>query len=161
MLKGLKLEVSMKLALTAAVAVFALAGCVSISTAPVADEHAVHHPSAGAPAYAQVDHVDHEQQMKRMREMHQKMAAAKTPEERAALMNEHMKTMRDGMAMMEQMRGPMRGTMGGGMGPGAGKGSAGGGMAMDADMMKRRANMMEMMMEMAMDCEGMKPALVK
>jgi hypothetical protein len=47
------------------------------------------------------------------------------------------------------------------MGPGAGKGSTGGGMAMDADMMKRRANMMEMMMEMAMDCEGMKPALVK
>lgn len=95
--------------------------------------------------------------MMMMQEMHQKMAAAKSPEERAALMKEHMKTMRDGMVMMGQMR---RMTAGG-MGKGAGTGSPGSGMAMDADMMKRRSRMMEMMMDMTMDCEGMKLPVTK
>jgi len=36
-----------------------------------------------------------------MLEMHQKMLAAKTPEERAALMQEHMQLMRDHMKMMQ------------------------------------------------------------
>ena len=38
-----------------------------------------------------------------MHEMHQKMAAAKTPEERQALMSEHMKAMHEGMGMMRGM----------------------------------------------------------
>ncbi len=145
----------MKLALTTAVAVFALAACASTSSAPDADEHAAHHPSvAGVPAQAP---AGYEHQMMMMQEMHQKMATAKSPEERAALMKEHMKTMRDGMAMM----GHMRGMTAGGMGKGAGTGSPGSGMAMDADMMKRRSRMMEMMMDMTMDCEGMKPPVTK
>ena len=37
--------------------------------------------------------------------MHEKFLAAKTPEERQALMAEHMKLMQDGMAMMKQMGG--------------------------------------------------------
>ena len=41
----------------------------------------------------------------RMRAMHEKMAAAKTPQERQALMAEHMKTMQDGMRMMKSMHG--------------------------------------------------------
>ena len=43
---------------------------------------------------------EYDQQMKTMQDMHQKMVAAKTPEERAALMKDHMRTMQDGMAMM-------------------------------------------------------------
>lgn len=37
--------------------------------------------------------------------MHDKMMAAKTPEERSALMAEHMKTMRESMGMMKGMGG--------------------------------------------------------
>jgi hypothetical protein len=119
-----------------------LAGCSSMPGAPGADEHAAHRlpgAAAGAPSPAQ-----HEHQMKMMQEMHQKMAAAKTPEERAALMRDHRKAMHDGMAMMGRMRGGM---MGGGKGP----------MSMDAEMMKRRMDMMEMMMQMMLDREGMSP----
>jgi cytochrome c556 len=39
-----------------------------------------------------------------MQDMRQKMAAAKTPEERQALMSEHMKAMHEGMGMMRGMR---------------------------------------------------------
>jgi hypothetical protein len=92
--------------------------------------------------------------MKSMQEMHDKMMAAKTPEERSALMQEHMKTMQDGMAMMDRMRDGMMG--GGGMGMGGGK-DAGNGMRMDPEMMGKRMDMMDMMMQMMMDREGMKP----
>ena len=64
--------------------------------------------------------------------------AAKTPEERAALMQEHMKAMQDGMAMMGQMRA-----------------STAADMAMDHDMMYRRMDMMETMMQMMMDRQAM------
>jgi len=135
-----------------AVALTLLAGCSSMPRSAGNDgvEHAAHHPPGAAvvaPAPAGYD-----QQMKLMQEMHQKMAAAKTPEERAALMKDHMKTMHDGMGMMGQMRGGMMG---------AGKGPMGSGMPMDTEMMKRRMDMMEMMMQMMMDREGMKPPASK
>lgn len=44
-----------------------------------------------------------EAQMKTMREMHDKMLAANTPEERNALMAEHMKIMQNGMSVMGDM----------------------------------------------------------
>ena len=44
--------------------------------------------------------------MKMMQEMHQKMMAAKTPQERQALMAEHMKAMQDGLSMMCEMGAP-------------------------------------------------------
>lgn len=123
----------MRLASTfAAVAFTALAGCAA---APATDtQRGPHAHRGGAPAPA-----GYERQMKMMQEMHQKMAAAKTPEERAALMNDHMKTMHEGMAMMGQMRG--------GAEP----------MSMDAPMMNRRMDMMEMMMQMMMDRQGVTP----
>jgi hypothetical protein len=122
----------MKLALLAAPLV--LAACAN---APVAPDHAAHHPpaAAAAPAHGQMDSM-----MKSMQAMHDKMKAAKTAEERAALMKEHMKLMHEGMAMMGRMRG----------GPAAGKGP----MTMDAEAMKRRMDMMEMMMQMMIDREG-------
>ena len=135
-----------------ALAVALLAGCSSMSgsASKQADEHAAHHPTGtvAAPAPAGYD-----QQMKMMQETHQKMAAAKTPEERAALMKDHMRTMQDGMGMMGQMRGGMMG----------GKAMEGGKdeMSMDPEMMKRRMDMMEMMMQMMVDREGMKPSATK
>jgi len=84
--------------------------------------------------------------MKSMQAMHEKMVAAKTPEERQALMGEHMKTMQDGMAMMDQMKAP------------GGKGDA---MFMNPETMGKRMDMMEMMMQMMMDRESMKPPAAK
>ncbi|HJV70113.1 hypothetical protein [Ideonella sp.] len=77
-----------------------------------------------------------EAHMKAMREMHDRMARAGTPEERQALMAEQMKMMQDGMAMM------------GGMGPGSmrmGMGMGG------PQMMEMRMDMMQSMMQMMMD----------
>ncbi|MGK2897142.1 MAG: hypothetical protein ACSLE9_00445 [Burkholderiaceae bacterium] len=129
-----------------------LGGCTSLpgGAAKEADEHAAHHPP---PAAGRVDAPKFDQQMKAMQEMHQKMQSARTPEERAALMQEHMKTMRDGMAMMGQMRG--------GMGMGAGKGPMGGGMPLDHETMQRRMDMMEAMMQMMLDREPVKPPAAK
>jgi len=132
-----------------ALAVALLAGypAMPASAANEAEEHAAHHPASpvALPAPAGYD-----QQMKKMQEMHQQMAAAKSPEERAALMKDHMRAMQDGMGMMDQMRGAMMG----------GKAVAGGksAMPMDASMMRRRMDMMDMMMQMMMDREAMKAA---
>ena len=88
------------------------------ATAQTAAEHAAHHPAGAASsapattpsktggvgamgeraAMAQLD-----AHMKAMQAMHDKMAAARTPEGRQALMAEHMKLMEDGMAMMQSM----------------------------------------------------------
>jgi len=89
--------------------------------------------------------------MKAMREMHEKMMVAKTPEERRALMAEHMKVMQDGMNMMGSMSkmDDMKGM--GGMGSGA----KAGGMTMDMmghhELMEKRMEMMTSMMQMMMD----------
>ena len=85
----------------------------------------------------------------RMRAMHEKMAAAKTPQERHALMAEHMKTMQDGMRMMESMHGQMA----------SGNPPAGmAGMQHDPLMMEKRMDMMESMMQMMMDRMSTPPA---
>jgi len=68
----------------------------------------------------------------RMKDMRDKMMKAKTPEERQALMADHMKTMQDGMQMMKGM---------------GGMGGMGDGKAMSADM-TRRHQMMQAHMDM-------------
>ena len=100
-----------------------------------------------------------EPRMKAMQEMHQKMMSAKTPEERNALMADHMKAMQGGMSMMK------------GMGAMDGKGSVEGmgamtdakgmpaDMAKHHKMMEQRMTMMQMMMERMMD--RMPPASMK
>ncbi len=77
-----------------------------------------------------------------MQEMRRKMMAARTPEERNALMAEHMKTMREGMAMMNAMSSGGMGGMKGAMAPD---------MAMHHQMMEKRMAMMGEMMQMMMD----------
>ena len=83
-----------------------------------------------------------DQQMMDMRAMHDKMMSAKTPEERSALMTEHMKAMQGGMAMMGSMLGTGKDSMKGGM-PSD--------MATHHQMMEKRMEMMETMMQMMMD----------
>ena len=135
----------MKFALAVLGGSLVLAGC---ATGPKGEDHAAHHPSGAAaatpvaPTPRQMDSM-----MKSMQEMHDKMMAAKTPEERAKLMQEHMKVMQDGMAMMGQMRG--------------GKGGMGGEKSMSPEMMGKRMDMMEMMMQTMMDREGMRPPATK
>jgi hypothetical protein len=119
-------------------AALALPGCASISDAA----HATHHP-ASAVATPGSERVD--EQMKAMREMHQKMMAAKTPEERQALMAEHMKAMQGGMSMMCDMS--------------TGGTSTQGGAGMH-DTMKRCMEMKDMATRMMMDREsGKAPAM--
>ncbi|MGB7300105.1 MAG: hypothetical protein WBD34_12345 [Burkholderiaceae bacterium] len=77
-------------------------------------EHTQHHPkivAADTQSSAQINPATvskekseqtnaMDQQLQRMQAMREKMANAKTPEARQALMAEHMKVMREGMAMM-------------------------------------------------------------
>ena len=90
-------------------------------------------------------------QMKTMQGMHDKMVSAKTPEERSKLMAEHMKTMQDGMAMMDGMSGAGTGGM---------KGMPGmaGDMGAHQQMMEKRMEMMQAMMKMMMDRMPAAPA---
>jgi len=116
-------------------ALLCLAGCTAL---PATDDkkdkdHLLHHPAAAlSPATTKSD-----QQMAQMREMHLKMMAAKTPQERQALMAEHMKAMRGGMSMMCQM--------GATPSPQAG--------APSEDMMKQCMAMKDMTMQMMQDRE--------
>lgn len=163
-----------RLPLTSILTALLLSGCAIAQPAKPDNDHAAHHGPGNAPAAAAqpsrgADAYD--QQMKAMQEMHQKMQAAKTPAERSRLMDEHMKLMQSGMAMMGQMRGA-----GPGMGmrrpdAQAGSGQPGapsagpmpGMMGMGADMgsmhmhMERRMAMMERMMQMMVDREAAMP----
>lgn len=83
-------------------------------------------------------------QIKAMREMHEKLVNAKTPEERNALMAAQMKTMQEGMATMNMMGGAGMGGMQGGK-------PAPGDMNQRQQMMEKRMDMMQSMMQMMVD----------
>ncbi len=134
------MEARMRTILLAAAVALALSGCAAVNDA----DHAAHHPTDGAAA-ASAAKAD--MQMKTMQDMHQKMMAAKTPEERQALMAEHMKAMQGGMSMMCEMG------SGGDMGTRGGAGSN--------DMMKRCMDMKNMSMQMMMDRESSKSPATK
>lgn len=138
--------------------ILALAFAATLAGAPfsfAADpaNHAEHHPDTPAtkPAQAKTEQAKSgpiatkqqmekmDSQMKAMREMHEKMMAAKTPEERKALMGEHMKTMQDGMSTMNGM---MSREKSANMTP------------MPPAMMQKKMEMMQMMMQMMMDQMG-------
>ena len=93
-------------------------------------------------------------QMKSMREMHAKMMAAKTPEERISLMGDHSKAMHQGMDMMSKMDsaaglGDMKGM--GGMGANSKEKGAAMGMMDMHNMMHKQMEMMTSIMQMMMD----------
>ena len=130
-----------------AVALTAASALVACNTAPAMPMGAASASSMATPDYmARMD-----AQMKTMRDMHEKMMNAKTPEERSKLMAEHMKTMQDGMAMMDGMSGAGMGGM---------KGMQGmtGDMGARHQMMEKRMEMMQAMMKMMMDRMPAAPA---
>ena len=99
-------------------------------------------------------------QLQAMQAMHEKLAAARTPQERQALLDEHLRVMREAMGAMQGMSGMSGGMQGmggmGGMGMGAmqGQGSAMGmppGMMQHHQVMEKRMDMMTSMMQMMMD----------
>ena len=133
--------IPLALALTAA---SALVACNTAPTMPMG--------TASANSMAMPDQMAKmDAQMKTMQGMHEKMMNAKTPEERSKLMAEHMKTMQDGMAMMDGMSGAGMGGM---------KGMAGmtGDMGARQQMMEKRMEMMQAMMKMMMDRMPAAPA---
>ena len=131
----------------------AIAAIGSPTWAAQPEPHQAHHPAGAAsapvaksmPRKAGPDMARMDTQMKAMGAMHDKMMAAKTPEERNALMAEHMKTMQDGMAMMN------------GMSPG-GMGAMKGDMATRQQMVEKHMEMMQSMMQMMMDRTPAVPA---
>jgi hypothetical protein len=127
------------LAVCSASAQTASAGAAKQATTPV---HAASMP--GGSASDRMLMMD--KQMQSMRQMHDRMARARTPEERQALMAEPTKLMQEGMSMM------------GGMGPGTmGMGS----MADRQQMMEKRMEMMQSMMQMMMDRLPAQPPAAK
>ena len=121
-------------------------GAMSVAKA---DEHNAHQAAAASSAAP----AAMPNGMKDMQAMRDKMMNAKTPAERQALMDEHMKTMHEGMAMMKGMK-DMKGM--GGMHGKAGMPGMSGMKDMPMDMskhhqmMEMRMDMMQTMMEMMM-----------
>ena len=161
-----------------AAALFAATTLIACNTAPGMPMGSASAQGMAMPDQtAKMDMSKMDAQMKKMREMHQKMVAAKTPEERSQLMAEHMKTMQDSMQMM----GGMSGMHGGGMGAMGGSAAAdakpmpgmpgmaakpatpgmsgmAGNMPAHHQMMEKRMAMMESMMQMMMDRMPAAPA---
>ena len=123
------------MSLTAALWILAAAALPSVTLGAEPADH--DHAHAAAPADNKVDGSAAADVMAQMQAMHEKMMAAKTPAERQALMADHMKTMQQGMSMMQQMTSQ------------SGKG------AMSSKMMQKRMDMMTMMMQMMMDRQQM------
>ena len=133
----------------------ALVAAASPNWAAQHDQHKGHHP-AGSPPMAKAmpgkttpEMARMANHMKAMQEMHDKMMAAKTSEERNALMAEHMTTMQEGMAAMKSM---------GGMGGMAHAKATPANMAQRQTMMEQRMDMMQSMMEMMADRLPQMPA---
>lgn len=147
------------------------------------EDHSAHSPAGNAAAASTpaaavpLSEEAFNQQMKAMLDMRQKMQSVKTSAERSKVMDDHMRIMQSGMAMMAQMRGGtsgmgnmsgMRGTTSGGMGttppgaPGSGGQSQAEKNSSDSNMsgsgmmnmhlqMERRMVMMEQMLQMMVD----------
>lgn len=130
-------------------------------------DHSQHHPQAAQtpPAASQEAMTDPsvaamDSHMQRMRDISQKLANAKSPQERQAIMAEHHHAMHEGMKMMGQMRSkqmPTNGMMSGthkhesSQGGSPGHAQMMGGMMQRHTMMEKRMEMMETMMQMMMD----------
>jgi hypothetical protein len=137
------------------IAFAALSACAQVPTGQTSNSMAAM-PAASAERMAMM-----ETQMKSMRDMHEKMMRARSPEERSAQRAEHTKLMQDGMAMMGDM-GPegasgMKGMHGTGVMDGGAPAPCD--MAMRQQMMEKHMAMMKSMMQMMMD--QMPPATAK
>ncbi|WP_339079327.1 hypothetical protein [Pseudomonas sp. TMP9] len=134
---------------------FALVASAHAAT-PAADSKQLANQPVEVNSAAQPDAANIEQQTKAMQDMHAKMMTAKTPEARAALMQEGMATMHNGMAMMGHLRQGMGTAMG--MGSHMGGNQMGGqgksnGMPMDCTNLNSHMHMMDAMMQLMMDLQ--------
>jgi hypothetical protein len=121
---------------------------VSAAAAQTDADHAQHHPAGPNAAKAAKPSAScmgkdqmslMEKKMNAMQDMHAKMMAAQSPEEKQALMLEHQQLMQEGMCMMKMMKGmhdnkPIKGNM-----------------SDRQNMMEKRMEMMENMMQLMMD----------
>ena len=100
---------------------------------------------------AQMGQMD--EHMKRMQALHEQMASATTPEDRQRLMSDQRREMQHGMAMMQAK--PHDGSRMGGAGAGA-MGQKGGpaDQKTQMQMMEKRMDMMQTMMQVMMDQHG-------
>ena len=127
---------------------FVLVGAAATAWAAQGDQNKPQNSAGAVPAAAvkvmpskpslQLAQMD--AQMKAMEAMHDKMLAAKTPEERNAMSAEHEKIMQDGIAMMSGTTGTK------------------GDMAAHHQMLDKRIDMMQSMMKMMMDRLPTSPA---
>src|ERR1700692_1968210 len=79
----------------------------SQAASPAVDEHghgAAASQTGTSPKAQPKTLSDSDALMQKMQDIHERMMAAKTPEERAKLMDEQMPAMQQGMAMMNAMR---------------------------------------------------------
>lgn len=123
-------------------------------------------PPEGRPAVTAPD--GYARQMAQMQQMHERMQAARTPQERQALLDEHTRLMRSGMEAMKQMRpgaaatgaGEHEGHSHGGAGEAKGMGGmmGGGGMMDMHGAMERRVALLEQMLQMLVDRQLAAPA---
>ena len=126
----------------------AIASCVTVAWPAQPSQHDAHHPAASASTSkvmtgkASSDMSAMNTQIKAMGEMHDKMMATKTPEERNALMAEQMQTMHKSMAMMTGMSAGTTGDA---------KGVQKTEMTTHHQTMEKRMEMMQSMMQMMMD----------
>ncbi|MDS0806292.1 hypothetical protein [Burkholderia cenocepacia] len=127
-----------RLLLALACTTLATTGAIAVAGAPGAADsaaHTSHHADKVTPGSKSKSQREMDEQMQRMRDIHERMMGAKTPQERAALMDEQMKVMQNGMSMMNMM-GMDRSRM-----P----------MSSRHDEMEKRMDMMQMMMQAMMD----------
>lgn len=124
--------------LAIAIATLGMASAVAIAGTPAAADnaaHDAHHPNKATAKAPSKENREADEQMQTMRVMHEKMMNAKTPQERAALMDEQMKVMQNGMSMMEMMGAHTSSTP----------------MSSRQGSMEMRMDMMQMMMQAMMD----------
>jgi hypothetical protein len=130
----------------------AIAASIALAMPVYADD--AHHPEPGKAQTAQAQPDGKTVQkmqdnLGRMRTQLERLAKAKTDDERQKIMGEHMQTMQENMGMARGMQSGMMGCsmMQGGMGM-MGEGMAGGDMmSKRMEMMEKRMDMMQMMMQ--------------
>ena len=128
--------------------VAAVVACtLAVPIASAQDKAAPAKPAMSMPMDAQMSQM--QANMTEMQAQMDKIHATTSPKERQKLMQAHMQTMQESMALMRSMSKPM--TMddgpGGGMAMGSDKGMMGGDMKKHHQMMEGRMGMMQMMMD--------------
>jgi hypothetical protein len=120
---------------------FALAATPEFGAPPFAARAPAQYPET-ASVKVPVSSIDHasglDAQMKAMSDMHERMVNAGTPDERKALMSEHVRIAKDGIAMMSKMMA---------VGPA-------GAYPMSPRTMQKQMDMMKMTLHMVMDRMG-------